>query len=61
MMSFFFVCVTTKANIVITKDLNKAWPEVTTTKSGFVFFKSKKKKVSDPVTGPVWPRGWVEV
>ena len=19
------------------------------------------KKVSDPVTGPVWPRGWVEV
>jgi len=21
----------------------------------------KKKKESDPVTGPVWPRGWVEV
>jgi len=19
------------------------------------------KKVNDPVTGPVWPRGWVEV
>jgi len=22
---------------------------------------SKKKRKSDPVTGPVWPRGWVEV
>jgi len=23
--------------------------------------KGKKKRHSDPVTGPVWPRGWVEV
>ena len=22
---------------------------------------SKKVKVKDPATGPVWPRGWVEV
>ena len=23
--------------------------------------KESKKRYSDPVTGPVWPRGWVEV
>ena len=26
-----------------------------------LYTSSQKLKKSDPVTGPVWPRGWVEV
>lgn len=35
---FVFGCIATKANTIIVKDLNKAAPEVTNTKSVFVSF-----------------------
>ena len=36
---------------------NQMYLKVLTT----ILYNNKRKRQSDPVTGPVWPRGWVEV